>query len=85
MQHSFLATPLEYRDAMLDAGLEPAAAVDRLDLVRRALAAAAEHPPKVNLSHLMGDGWPSMFGNLKAALDAGIVSPTELHARRPSR
>ena len=81
---SFLAAPLDYRDAMFAAGLEPGTAVDRLDLVRSALKAASRNPPPVNLSHLMGEGWPTMFANLVAALDAGVVSPTEIVARRPS-
>ncbi len=81
---SFVATPVDYNDAMVGAGLAPAQPVDRLDLVRRAMLAASQNPPPVNLSHLMGEDWPQMFGNLRAALDDGVVSPTEIVARRPS-
>ena len=81
---SFVATPADYNDAMLGAGLTPAPAVDRLDLVRRSMQAASQSPPAVNLSHLMGADWPTMFANLVAALDGGVVSPTEIVARRRS-
>lgn len=80
---SFLAAPDDYQRAMLAAGLEPGEPVDRLGLVRSAMTAASEKPPPVNLSHLMGDDWPTMFANLRSALDAGTVSPTEIRARRP--
>ncbi len=80
---SFLASPNDYRSAMIDAGLEPHEAIDRLELVRTALATASEHPPPVDLSHLMGENWPAMFANLRAALGAGVVSPTQLIAHRP--
>ena len=80
---SFLASPSDYTNAMLSAGLEPEDAVDRLGLVRKALSAASENPPPVNLSHLMGENWPTMFRNLRDALEQGVVSPTQLAARRP--
>lgn len=80
---SHLATPADYRAAMLAAGLEPGESVDRLELVRSTLRATAENPPVVNLSHLMGVDWPTMFGNLRAALDASLVAPTQIIGARP--
>ncbi|MEL6892642.1 MAG: class I SAM-dependent methyltransferase [Actinomycetota bacterium] len=79
---SHLSTPDEYCDNMVAADLAPAAPVDRLDVVRSALERAANEPPPINLSHLMGEGWPTMFANLRTALDEGIVSPTQIIARR---
>lgn len=80
---SHVAPADEYRNAMRAARLEPDSATDRLGLVRQAMKAVAQNPPPVNLSHLMGGDWPTMFGNLVAALDDGVVSPTEIIARRP--
>lgn len=54
----------------------------RLTLSATALAAAAADPPSANLSHLMGEGWPAMFANLRAALGAGIVAPMQIIAHR---
>lgn len=81
---SFPAAPEDYRAALVRAGLEPGDAVDRLGLVRDALHAAAERPPPVNLANLMGDDWTTMFGNLRAAVDRGVVSPTQILAHRPA-
>lgn len=78
---SHLATPHDYAAAMTAAGLTPSAPVDRRALVGEALAAAAADPPPANLSHLMGSDWPAMFTNLRAALGAGIVAPTQIIAR----
>lgn len=81
---SFVEQPDHYVAALASAGFEVAAPVDRAGLVRDALSAAAASPPPVNLSHLMGDDWPTMFANLRSALAAGIVAPTEIVATRPS-
>lgn len=78
---SHLATPEDYLAALTSAGLNPSAPVDRRSLVGEALAAAATDPPPVNLSHLMGTDWPTMFTNLRAALGAGILAPTQIVAR----
>ena len=80
---SHVARADEYLDAMSAAGLDPGRPSDRLGLVRQALESVAQNPPPVNLSHLMGDGWPTMFANLLAALDDGLASPTEIVARHP--
>ncbi len=79
---SHLATPEAYIAAMASAGLSTDEPVDRRALVAEALAATAADPPPVNLSHLMGPNWPAMFTNLRAALGAGIVAPTQIVAHR---
>jgi hypothetical protein len=47
-----------------------------------ALARAAANPPAVSLVHLMGPRFPTMIGNLRAALVDGTVSPVQITARR---
>ena len=32
----------------------------------------------MNLAHLMGNDWPTMFGNLVSALHKGILAPVEM-------
>ncbi len=78
---SFLATPDEYASAMRVASLEPDTAVDHTDLVRRAVEGAMAAPPPVNLGTLMGADFPTMFGNLFAAMQRGTLAPTELVGR----
>lgn len=80
---SHLATPDDYVNAMRAAGLTTSEPVDRRPLVADALTSAAADPPAANLSHLMGKDWPTMFANLRQALTAGIVAPTQLIATRP--
>jgi len=79
---SHLATPDQYLAAMTAAGLAPSAPRDRRGLVGEALAAATADPPPANLSHLMGSDWASMFTNLRGALGAGILAPTQIVANR---
>ena len=56
--------------------------MNHIELVRTALTASQAHPPSVNLAHLMGPDWPTMFANLGGALAAGIVAPTEIVATK---
>lgn len=79
---SHLATPDQYVAAMRSAGLTTTAPVDRTAMVGEALAAASANPPPANLSHLMGEDWPAMFGNLRTALGAGVVAPIQIVAHR---
>lgn len=79
---SFLAGPDDYGRAAVAAGLMPSPSVDRLALASEALRVAAENPLAVNLSHLMGENWPTMFANLRSALAAGVVSPTEIRLHK---
>ena len=78
---SFVERPQAYVAALTAAGLSCTPPVNRLDLVRLAVSKAKDQPPPVNLSHLMGSGWPTMFGNLSHALGDGIVAPVEIVAR----
>ncbi len=79
---SFVESPESYRAAITGAGLDVIAEHDFRPLVRRAIEATATDPPPVDLSDLMGDGFATMFGNLRGALTAGVLAPTLLLARR---
>lgn len=79
---SFVAPPSAYTESMARAGLSPEPPVDRTRLVREALAGSASSPLPLDLSHLMGPGWPVMFSNLRAALDAGILAPVQVIGHR---
>ncbi|MGK0277021.1 MAG: MPBQ/MSBQ methyltransferase [Ilumatobacter sp.] len=80
--HSFVVRPNDYVAALESAGLQPRQPVNYIELVRTALAAAQANPPSVNLSHLMGPDWSTMFGNLRSALAASAVAPTEIVATK---
>lgn len=80
--HSFVVRPDDYVAALESAGLQPQQPVNHIELVRAALAATQARPSSVNLAHLMGPGWPTMFDNLRGALAAGIVAPTEIVATK---
>ena len=80
--HSFVVRPDEYVAALESAGLQPRQPVNYIELVRTALAASQANPPSLNLSHLMGPEWSTMFANLGGALAAGIVAPTEIVATK---
>jgi ubiquinone/menaquinone biosynthesis C-methylase UbiE len=79
---SFVASPDSYVDAMAAAGLHCSAPISRLDLVQAVLPSARENPPAVNLSHLMGENWPTMITNLVACLGAGTLAPIEIVGRQ---
>jgi MPBQ/MSBQ methyltransferase len=81
-EHQHLADVHDYVEALRAAGLEPSEPVDHRPIVREALQRAAEAPPPVNLSHLMGPGFAEMFTNLRRALAEGLVAPTEIVARK---
>ena len=78
---SHLASPEAYAAAMRSGGLTPEPLTDRSPLVWGALAKTSAVPPQVHLGHLMGEAWPTMFANLRAALEAGVVAPVELVGR----
>lgn len=71
-----------YEDAIRSAGLTLGGSVDRSDLVADAIERAAADPPRVSLADLMGSGWPTMFGNLVSALEAGTLAPVQMTAHR---
>lgn len=80
---SFVATPEDYRSAMAGAGLEPGEPTLRGALVAAAIEAAAASPPPVDLRTLVGPDFPARFANLRAAMQAGILAPIQIIARRP--
>ncbi len=77
---SFVETPDRYLETLRQAGFSPGEPSDHRDLISASVAAAQDNPPAVNLSHLMGPGWPEMFSNLRALLGAGILAPVEIVA-----
>jgi SAM-dependent methyltransferase len=80
--HQHLADVDDYLGAMRAAGLEPGEPVDRRPIVRTALADAAEAPPPVDLSNLMGPDFAEMFTNLRAAVATGVVAPMQIVASK---
>lgn len=82
---SFLAGPRQYVDALTDAGLMPSEPQNRIELVRAAVERSREQPAPVDLRHLMGSDWPTMFGNLGTALAGGTVAPIQVVATAPGR
>ena len=80
--HEHLAEVDDYLSALRAAGLEPAEPVDHRPIVRKALERAAAAPPPVNLSNLMGPDFAEMFSNLRTAVAAGVVAPTEIVATK---
>lgn len=78
--HQHLAEVDDYLDALRAAGLEPGEPVDQRPIVRTALERAADAPPPVNLSNLMGPDFAEMFTNLRTAVSDGLVSPTQIVA-----
>ncbi len=82
--HQHLAAPTDYIEAMSSAELEPGVPVDRRDVVMDAIGRAASAPPPVDLSHLMGPDFATMFANLRAAMLAGVVLPMQIVATAPA-
>lgn len=80
---SFVGTPQEYTDAISRAGLQLDHSTDRTALAMEFVAALAEAPPIVNLSHLVGDDFPVMLGNVIGALRKSALAPIEMLARKP--
>lgn len=81
-EHQHLAEVHEYLAAMRAASLQPSDPVDHRPIVREALQRAADSPPPVNLSHLMGPDFAEMFTNLRSALASGLVAPTQIVASK---
>jgi hypothetical protein len=80
---SALKAPDAYVAALEAAGLRVVGTTDRSALVAEVLARVAADPPAVNLSHVMGPRWPTLFTNLVASLHAGVVAPIEIVAEQP--
>ena len=71
-----LARVEAYREAAEAAGLHQEVEEDLTELVQEAIASQGARRPAVHLGHLMGADWPTLFANLRQALDAGTVAPT---------
>jgi SAM-dependent methyltransferase len=73
---------VEHQDAYVDAlstsGLALTSSIDRSSLVFDAIERVATDPAPVNLANLMGSAWPTMFGNLVAALRDRTLAPVEM-------
>jgi SAM-dependent methyltransferase len=84
---SFLAAPAEYRRWLEAAGFRLDHERDRrgfaLDFFERlrARAASGSGPPPLGPHVLIGPEAPTRFGNMIAALEAGLIAPVELVAR----
>lgn len=84
---SFVATPAEYRAALAAAGLQPETEVDRRALALEMFGAmkarlAAGGPPPLGLHLVMGRDGPAKVANLVAALEAGVIAPVQIVARK---
>ncbi len=75
---SFPSPQADYEAAATAAGLTLTSAKDHGDLALRFFNETPASPPPVTLAHLMGPEMPTMFGNAKAAVNAGLISPVIL-------
>jgi SAM-dependent methyltransferase len=86
---SFLATPDAYQDALAAAGLEVVAQENRLDYAisffarMRARLGGKDGPPPLGLHILMGADAPTKVGNMMRNVEAGLMAPVEIIARKP--
>ncbi len=85
---SFLASPGAYRDALEAAGFEITGMRERrtfaLDFFAgmKARMASAEGPPALGLHVLMGMNTGAKMQNIIANIEAGLIAPVELIARK---
>jgi hypothetical protein len=91
---SFVATLEDYRAAARSAGFEVVAERERgrfaveffAGMREGAAAAIAEgRRPPPGIALIMGSDAPTKIANLTAALEAGILAPTELILRLPAK
>jgi len=75
---SFPSQQADYEAAAMTAGLTLTGAQDHGDLALRFFNEPPASPPPVTLGHLMGPEMPTMFGNAKAAVNAGLIIPVIL-------
>ncbi|MEZ5246093.1 MAG: methyltransferase domain-containing protein [Acidimicrobiales bacterium] len=80
--HQHLGEVDDYLGALRAAGLTPGEPVDHRPIVSTALQRAADAPPPVNLSNLMGPDFVEMFTNLRTAMAAGLVAPIQIVASK---
>jgi ubiquinone/menaquinone biosynthesis C-methylase UbiE len=86
---SFLDTPAVYRKALQAAGFTVGEERDRRDVAieffaRMKARMAESGPPPLGLHLVMGADAPEKVANIVQALDAGIIAPVEMIARRAS-
>ncbi len=81
--HQHLGDVDDYLGALRAAGLEAGEPVDHRAIVSTALRRAADAPPPVNLSNLMGPDFVEMFSNLRTAVAAGLVAPMQIVGSKP--
>lgn len=74
----FAAPQSAYIEALSRSGLSLRSSIDRSQLVFDTIERTAANPAPVNLANVMGSGWPTMFGNLVAALRDRTVAPLEM-------
>ena len=80
---SFVDTARGYIEALESADLACSEPVDLRQLTLDTLAAVAARPPAaVNLGHLMGVNFPTMFSNLMRLVNSGVVAPTMIVATK---
>ena len=77
---SFVETPAHYVAAMRAAGIEPDDPTDRRPLLAE-IVATTPAPPKLDLRHLMGDSFATMFANVGAAIRNGMLAPVQIVGR----
>ena len=81
---SFLETAEAYADHLIAAGFSIDAVEDRSDAARAALtqlaSSATGGPPPLGLHLVMGPSTPTKISNMRDALIAGVIAPTEILA-----
>lgn len=86
---SFVETQASYEASLVSAGFELVSVADRSEVAAafleatRAQQASADGPPPLGLHLAMGPDIGTKVANLTAALEAQIVAPIEIVARRP--
>jgi SAM-dependent methyltransferase len=86
---SFLAPPEAYRDALAAAGLEVFAQESRRDFAvafferMRARLGGKDGPPPLGLHILMGADASAKVGNMIRNVEAGLMAPVQIVARKP--
>ena len=86
---SFLAVPETYKEALTGAGLDIVAEENRRDYAiafferMRARLGGQDGPPPLGLHILMGADAPIKVGNMMRNIEAGLMAPVEIIARKP--
>ena len=86
---SFLAAPDAYRNALTGAGLEIIAEENRRDYAiafferMRARLGGKDGPPPLGLHLLMGADAQAKVGNMMRNVEAGLIAPVQIVARKP--